>query len=249
MVAAATLVGTSEGVFGAIYVREDCVRVVQMIDVSSLTCDQPSFNEYKLAWTDANPCDRPDWIDERVFGLTYTHLKIITSDNQCLLLNGRIDPTIAVPDRTLIMNIPIGVPISSSSVTFEPLSDFTSFVLYSPSILDPPVILERGSSYRIEITEQVRTCVTRQTAERILVWAVVDIPPPCCEGMTGDVDGSGRVDILDINYLISWMFRGGPAPPCMDEADVDGSGQVDILDANYFVDWLFRGGPAPLPCP
>ena len=72
---------------------------------------------------------------------------------------------------------------------------------------------------------------------------------PCCDGITGDVDGSGRNDILDILYFVEWMFKGGPWPSCLDELDVDGSDRVDILDLSYYIDWAFRGGPYPVDCP
>ncbi|UCG62528.1 MAG: hypothetical protein JSV52_04370, partial [Candidatus Zixiibacteriota bacterium] len=65
----------------------------------------------------------------------------------------------------------------------------------------------------------------------------------------GDVDRSLRVDILDIDYFIDWLHRGGPAPLCLEEADVDGNNQQDILDIDYMVGYLYRHGPAPLPCP
>lgn len=244
-VVAAAVLGLSGSAFGDITVGDHYVTVSMTIDVVSLTCDGYGASEYDYAWTQSTVCDRPGGINEEVFGLTYTHLKIITADNQCLLFNGRIDPAI-VGERDLVMNIPIGVPLTSSNITFGPGSDFNDVEIYWQAA---GFYLERGSSFRIEITEQTRTCETRQTAEAILEWAVVDIPPACCVGMTGDIDSSGRIDIADVLYLINWMFRGGPPPPCMDEADVDGSGQVDIADANYFVDWLFRGGPPPVDCP
>ncbi|UCG60689.1 MAG: DUF4962 domain-containing protein [Candidatus Zixiibacteriota bacterium] len=59
----------------------------------------------------------------------------------------------------------------------------------------------------------------------------------------GDADGNGQPDILDVDYMIDWLYRGGPAPVSMEAADVDNNDQVDILDIDYFIDWLFREGP------
>ena len=241
------LLATGGSVFGSITVGEEYVTVSMTIDVVEKSCSN-MIAEYDYAWTDATPCDRPGPIDEKVFGLTYTHLKIIRADNQCLLLNGRIDPAV-FGERDLVMNIPIGVPITESNVTFGPGSDFTDFDIYSPRADETPLTLERESSYRIEITEQVRTCDTRQTAEAVLDWAVVDIPASCCVGIRGNVDGQGGVNIADINYLLGWLFRGGPPPPCMAEADADGSGDTDIDDAMYLLNYLFGGGPLPVACP
>ncbi|UCG61780.1 MAG: right-handed parallel beta-helix repeat-containing protein [Candidatus Zixiibacteriota bacterium] len=69
----------------------------------------------------------------------------------------------------------------------------------------------------------------------------------CCL-ISGDVDRSGHTNLLDADYLVGWLFRGGPAPICREEADVDANGQPDILDIDYIIDWLFRSGPAPVPC-
>jgi hypothetical protein len=242
----AALLGLNGSIFGGITVGEEHVTVSMTVKIASLTCDTWNDRDYDFAWDDLD-CNRPGETDENVFGLTWTHLKIITADNQCLLFNGRIDPAV-VGFRDLVMNIPIGVPITDSNVTFGPGSEYGSIDIYDPKS-DDPLTLERESSYRIEITEQPRTCDSRQTAEYVLAWAVVDIPKSCCKGMTGDVDGCGSVDIADASYLLSWLFSGGPPPPCKAEADVDGSGQADINDVNYLLEWLFQGGPDPVACP
>ena len=65
----------------------------------------------------------------------------------------------------------------------------------------------------------------------------------------GDVDGSGICNILDVNYLISFLYRGGPPPiPLESAGDVNRSGSVNILDIAALVNYLYRGGPAPS-CP
>ncbi len=70
----------------------------------------------------------------------------------------------------------------------------------------------------------------------------------CCE-IRGDVDHNGQMDVLDLDYFLDYLYRGGSAPPCEEEADADGSGQVDVLDLDYLIDHLYREGPAPVPCP
>lgn len=72
----------------------------------------------------------------------------------------------------------------------------------------------------------------------------------CCQGSYGNVDGdpSDQVNVADLTYLVDYLFRGGPAPPCFEEGDVDGDGNINVADLTYLVDYLFRGGPAPPPC-
>lgn len=79
------------------------------------------------------------------------------------------------------------------------------------------------------------------------VWCQND----CCIGMRGDVNGTDgeAVNISDMTFLIAYLFRGGPQPPCMDEADVTGDGSVNVSDVTHTIAFLFRGGAAPPPCP
>ncbi len=70
----------------------------------------------------------------------------------------------------------------------------------------------------------------------------------CCL-IRGDCDHNGQVDVLDIDYFMEWLWRGGSGLPCPDEGDVNGNLQVDALDVDYLVDYLFRDGPAPVDCP
>ncbi len=63
----------------------------------------------------------------------------------------------------------------------------------------------------------------------------------------------GEIDVADLSYLVDFLFRGGPAPPCEDEGNVDDvvgpGGPFDVADLSYLVDYLFRGGPPPPDCP
>lgn len=78
-------------------------------------------------------------------------------------------------------------------------------------------------------------------------------PGSCCIGIRGDVADpmDGVIDITDLVYLIDYMFRGGPAPPCLEEADVNGDGadQIDISDLLYLIDYMFRNDSPPGACP
>nr|MBN2278554.1 CotH kinase family protein [candidate division Zixibacteria bacterium] len=61
----------------------------------------------------------------------------------------------------------------------------------------------------------------------------------------GDANGNGSVNILDVTFLINYLYRGGPAPNPSESADVNNSLSVNILDATYLINYLYRGGPAP----
>jgi hypothetical protein len=63
----------------------------------------------------------------------------------------------------------------------------------------------------------------------------------------GDINGDGQgPNVVDVTYLVNYLFFDGPPPPVMEAADVDGSGgDPNVADATYLVDYLFFGGSDP----
>ncbi len=72
----------------------------------------------------------------------------------------------------------------------------------------------------------------------------------CCHNLRGDLNTDGTDgDIVDLTFLVSVIFRGGPPPTCACEGDVNADGTPsNILDLSFLVDKLFRGGPPPYSC-
>jgi len=68
------------------------------------------------------------------------------------------------------------------------------------------------------------------------------------EFICGDTDGSGIIDLLDITYFISYLYRGGSTPNPLIAADVNNSGGVNLLDIIYLINYLYKSGPEP-ECP
>ncbi|NIM97754.1 MAG: hypothetical protein GTO24_06645, partial [candidate division Zixibacteria bacterium] len=63
----------------------------------------------------------------------------------------------------------------------------------------------------------------------------------------GDANDNGAVEAGDVVYLISYLFRSGPAPQPMCVGDANLSGSVEAGDVVYLISYLFRSGPAPSP--
>lgn len=63
--------------------------------------------------------------------------------------------------------------------------------------------------------------------------------------LPGDVVLDGRVDIVDIVYLVNYLFRRGWGLLPEWTGDVDADGEVNIVDIVYLVNYLFRNGPPP----
>lgn len=73
----------------------------------------------------------------------------------------------------------------------------------------------------------------------------------CCIGTTGDLNADGKPNtILDLTFIVDYIFRGGAYPLCPFEGDLDGNGSIlTIIDLTYIIDFIFRGGDSPVPCP
>jgi len=65
------------------------------------------------------------------------------------------------------------------------------------------------------------------------------------QGQCGDANGDGNINILDITFLINYLYKGGPAPDPVEIADVNGSGNINLLDITYLIGYLYKGGPGP----
>jgi len=89
-----------------------------------------------------------------------------------------------------------------------------------------------------------------ETVDQAKAWLgnhpdIWDIDITCCD-LPGDADNDGIVNILDITFLISYLYKGGPAPPCLVEGDANGDCILNILDITYLISYLYKGGPAPI---
>jgi len=85
----------------------------------------------------------------------------------------------------------------------------------------------------------------KQALMLISVILVFVIPVTSFAGDCGDVDNSGAVNILDVTFLINYLYKGGPAPDPLDMADVNNDDIVNILDITYLISYLYLGGPEP----
>jgi len=68
---------------------------------------------------------------------------------------------------------------------------------------------------------------------------------PCCI-LPGDAGDDGLLNILDVTYLINYLYKSGPTPPCMPQADADGSGSINLLDITRIIGYLYKSGAPPV---
>jgi len=67
-----------------------------------------------------------------------------------------------------------------------------------------------------------------------------------CEYICGDVDDSETVNILDVVFLINYLYHGGLAPDPIESGDADGNTILNILDITYLINYLYKDGAPPV---
>jgi hypothetical protein len=64
----------------------------------------------------------------------------------------------------------------------------------------------------------------------------------------GDANSDDEINIGDGVFIISYVFKHGPAPDPVLAGDANCDGEVNIGDAVYLISYIFKDGPAPC-CP
>lgn len=75
------------------------------------------------------------------------------------------------------------------------------------------------------------------------------LPP---DYVCGDANGDASINLLDILYLIAFIYNSppGPAPNPLEAGDANGDGARNLLDILYLIAALYNSPPGPAPvCP
>ena len=62
----------------------------------------------------------------------------------------------------------------------------------------------------------------------------------------GDCNEDEDINILDIVYLINYIYKNGPPPIPWESGEVDGDGMINILDVVYLINYIYKNGPPPV---
>jgi hypothetical protein len=67
--------------------------------------------------------------------------------------------------------------------------------------------------------------------------------------INGDANGDGACNVGDAVFIISYVFKGGPAPVPVLAGDANCDGETNIGDAVYIINYVFKGGDPPCELP
>lgn len=65
------------------------------------------------------------------------------------------------------------------------------------------------------------------------------------EIIRGDANYDAKISILDLTFLIDFIWRGGEGSVTVQSSDMNFDKKINTKDITYLVDFIFRGGPAP----
>jgi len=88
---------------------------------------------------------------------------------------------------------------------------------------------------------------TEAVPYRFLDYAAGGVSFKCApQYICGDINGDGKISLLDPVYLTAYLFKGGFSPDPIERGDVDCSGTTpDINDLVYIINYIFNHGPEP----
>lgn len=147
-------------------------------------------------------------------------------------------------------------PPSITSPGDTVLVRFNETFEYYPDITDP-----EDDEFTITYLEYPHWCtiqndtVTGITRDTIFIEPITVMAEDTCDADTltfitivylcGNVNNDNMVNILDITYMIAYLYAMGPEPIPPTSGDVNGDGLTNILDITYLIEYLYLGGPEP----
>jgi hypothetical protein len=97
---------------------------------------------------------------------------------------------------------------------------------------------------RIDGTQMFSICTNQPAPAPGEVDTFSYIAPTC---LNGDLTGDLQIALGDVVFLITYLYKSGPAPDPVGRGDVNSDGIVALGDVVYLITYLYKGG-APPPC-
>ncbi|MBK7140838.1 MAG: metallophosphoesterase [bacterium] len=111
----------------------------------------------------------------------------------------------------------------------------------------PPLNLVTGSQVRFNATYGANLIEATDSTLEIKFIAINGVTidslrltrsPDCCLGSTGNVNGIGDVDLLDLSAMVELFIGEGYQFACTGEANIDRAGKIDLRDLSFIIAYL-----------
>jgi len=111
----------------------------------------------------------------------------------------------------------------------------------------------KPTTFLLGLCASVLVCLAFSNSARLLAADYDPLPfAPAVKNTTtenrGDVNADGVINVGDVVYLATYLYRGGPPPEPPWAGDCSCDGVVELGDMVYLVGYLFKDGPPPA-CP
>lgn len=63
--------------------------------------------------------------------------------------------------------------------------------------------------------------------------------------LRGDANSDNEMNMLDIMFLINYLYKAGPAPASLEAADVNFDSLLNLMDPTYLINFFYKQGPPP----
>ncbi len=146
---------------------------------------------------------------------------------------------------------------------FDPFNKRSVYTIYNTDTATAALAPGTGTVLKLYFTISAGATAEQSTSIEIYSFygydpmfygPIVDFSPACVSGgvsgpfSCGDVNQDEAVNIFDVTYLISYLYKSGPPPEPMKSGDVNNDCTVNIFDITYLISFLYKDGPDPT-CP
>ncbi|UCD94404.1 MAG: hypothetical protein JSU69_11685, partial [Candidatus Zixiibacteriota bacterium] len=175
-------------------------------------------------------------------GITYIAQNPQTDFTGATGLNGW--PDLEVRDHPFYMNRLPDIDIFTESAQAEVIYTFDSYSSH-PFFADKPVGVALDTYHGKRVVLGFPLYWLTEASAQALITKVFEYFAEESV-LYGDINGDWSVSILDVTYLINYLYKEGPPPEDMNNADVDAGCAINLLDATYLINYLYKNGPEPL---
>jgi len=121
-----------------------------------------------------------------------------------------------------------------------PLARFQKSELLADSLTEEDYLVQRKCADLYYYKLKAKDAQNQESLWSKRIRVAVDL-----DFIRGDTNSDESISLSDIVFLISYLYKQGPAPEPMHSADTNYDGKVSLSDIVYLICYLYKGGPAP----